>query len=72
MYVHLVFDVGGTLIFDPFEETLDQLSQPPHRNALEQGLPPTEVDMFLKQWKYENAHHNFPFEIGRASCRERV
>ena len=59
--VHLIFDLGGTLIFDPFEDVISRLAKTPLRERLEAGLQGHVVDTFLKNWKTENANSNFKF-----------
>ena len=59
--IHLVFDLGGTLVFDPFDETIARLLRPPLREKLHAGLFPEVIDDFVKRWKRENTEFNFRF-----------
>jgi FMN phosphatase YigB (HAD superfamily) len=59
--IHLVFDLGGTLVFDPFDETIAHLLRPPLRQKLHDGLIPEVVDDFVERWKRVNAELNFSF-----------
>jgi FMN phosphatase YigB (HAD superfamily) len=59
--IHLVFDLGGTLVFDPFDETIARLLRPPLRQKLHAGLIPEVVDDFVDRWKRENTEFNFRF-----------
>lgn len=58
---HLIFDVGGTLIFDPFEGAIACLAQPPYRERLLQGLREHDVNGFMDRWRNENSNTNFQF-----------
>jgi FMN phosphatase YigB (HAD superfamily) len=56
-----LFDLGGTLINDPFTDTLTVLrkSTRPHDVGLPE-LPEGTFDLFLEEWAKENASYNFP------------
>jgi len=58
---HLIFDLGGTLIFDPYDGTLAKLSARPLRDKLEIIIGRDDVDSFLGRWRVENSTYNFPF-----------
>lgn len=60
-HTHLIFDLGGTLISDPFEGVLKKLSDLPYREMLETAIADGNIDDFLSAWKYENRNHDFPF-----------
>lgn len=61
MHTHLIFDLGGTLIFDPFEQTLQRMAVGQYRQKVEAGLSSNAVDEFFNLWREENHNFNFPF-----------
>jgi hypothetical protein len=61
MQTHLIFDLGGTLIFDPFDATLAQLAKRPLRDKLEKIIVHADADGFLDRWRIENTKYNFQF-----------
>jgi FMN phosphatase YigB (HAD superfamily) len=61
MQTHLIFDLGGTLIFDPFDEVMRRFATLPLRRELMEALADDQIDKFLEQWRIENREYNFPF-----------
>jgi len=75
--IAVLFDNGGTLTDDPFEEAIAQLGRERALAGLD-GLPAALVDRFLAAWSEENDSYSFPFAshflqeetwIGRALLR---
>lgn len=58
--IAVLFDNGGTLTDDPFEDTLALLRRERALAGLD-GLPATLVDRFLAAWSEENDGYSFPF-----------
>lgn len=77
--IAVLFDNGGTLTDDPFEDAIELLRSERVLADLEAaGLPPVLSDRFLDLWCEENDSHSFPFAshfiqeetwIGRALMR---
>jgi FMN phosphatase YigB (HAD superfamily) len=58
--IAVLFDNGGTLTDDPFEDALALLRRERGLAGLD-GLPATLVDRFLAAWSEENDGYSFPF-----------
>lgn len=58
--IAVLFDNGGTLIDDPFEDAILHLRQERALLGLE-GLPAELVERFFAAWSEENDSHSFPF-----------
>src|SRR5947207_2893045 len=57
-----LFDCGGTLINDPFPDSLQSLQQFRGRRAdLESIFTDSAFEMLAKTWQTENATSSFPF-----------
>ena len=77
--IAVLFDNGGTLTDDPFEDAIAMLRQEHALADLDaSGLPRGLSDRFLELWSEENDRHSFPFAshfiqeetwIGRALLR---
>lgn len=61
MQTHLIFDLGGTLIFDPFDSVIEQFYREPLREKLAAAIDINEIETFLSEWRSQNAIYNFPF-----------
>ena len=60
-HTHLIFDLGGTLISDPFDKVLNTLAKKPYREMLEAVIGNENVDFFISAWQHENRNYDFPF-----------
>ena len=57
----VLFDLGGTLIFDPFPEVLSRLEQDLGAGRIRSPFRANRIGMFLDDWATVNNEVNFPF-----------
>ncbi len=57
----VLFDLGGTLIFDPFAEVLSRLEEDLRAGRTRSPFPADAVGRFLEDWARVNNELNFPF-----------
>jgi len=57
----VLFDLGGTLIFDPFPEVLSRLERDLRAGRLRSPFPAKSIDTFMVEWATVNNEVNFPF-----------
>jgi FMN phosphatase YigB (HAD superfamily) len=57
----VLFDLGGTLIFDPFPEVLGRLGPDLRTGLVRSPFPADAVGAFLDEWAAVNNRLNFPF-----------
>lgn len=59
--IFVLFDLGGTLIFDPFPEVLSRLERDLRAGRIRSPFPANRIGMFLDDWATVNNEVNFPF-----------
>lgn len=57
----VLFDLGGTLIFDPFPEVLSGLERELRTGRIRSPFPADAIAAFLNDWTSVNNELNFPF-----------
>lgn len=57
----VLFDLGGTLIFDPFPEALSRLERELREGRVRSPFSAEHIDAFLDEWVTVNNAVNFPF-----------
>ncbi len=57
----VLFDLGGTLIFDPFPEVLSRLERELRAGRIRSPFPAHAIGAFLDEWTLVNNAVNFPF-----------
>ncbi len=57
----IIFDIGGTLIDDPFEEVIQAFKDNPRSDWNHLGLLEEDIMLFLRLWREENYRFDFSF-----------